>query len=237
MHHQTISGAHAERLEAPGELGRCPPIARQHHPRILGLSGLVVKFLARALLRLFGWRLVGEAPNISHCVVIFAPHTSNWDFPLLLLVRFAVGGPVHYLGKHTLFRPPFGWFFRLTGGIPVVRHERRQLVKKATRLFRERSALWLALSPEGTRDKTDHWKSGFYRIALAARVPVLLTFVDAAKKECGLGGLVELTGDVERDLAPIRAFYATKRGIYPEQASTIRFKAKSRPSDPPRSRG
>jgi 1-acyl-sn-glycerol-3-phosphate acyltransferase len=193
-----------------------------------------VKFLARVLIRLFGWRLVGKAPDVDHCVVIFAPHTSNWDFPLLLLVRFAVGGPVHYLGKHTLFRWPFGWFFHLTGGIPVDRQKRRHVVKKATRLFRERAALWLALSPEGTRDKTDHWKSGFYRIALAARVPVLLAFVDAAKKECGLGGLVELTGNVERDLATIRAFYGTKRGIHPELASTIRFKAKSRPSVPPR---
>jgi 1-acyl-sn-glycerol-3-phosphate acyltransferase len=192
-----------------------------------------VRFLARALLRSFGWRLVGHAPDVGRCVVIFAPHTSNWDFPLLLLVRFAVGGPVHYLGKHTLFRPPFGWFFRLTGGIPVVRHQRRHLVKKAVRLFRERPALWLALSPEGTRDKTDHWKSGFYRIALAARVPVLLAFVDAAKKECGLGGLLELTGNVERDLGTIRAFYEPKRGIHPELASTIRFKARSRPSDAP----
>jgi 1-acyl-sn-glycerol-3-phosphate acyltransferase len=144
----------------------------------------------------------------------------------LLLVRFAFGGPVHYLGKHTLFRPPFGWFFRLTGGIPVVRHEHHHVVSEAVRLFDERDALWLALSPEGTRHKTDHWKSGFYRIAEAAGVPVLLAFVDAAKKECGLGDLVELSGDPERDLERLRAFYATKRGIRPELAGTIRFKSK-----------
>jgi 1-acyl-sn-glycerol-3-phosphate acyltransferase len=182
--------------------------------------------LARALLFLVGWRLVGRAPNVSKCVVIFAPHTSNWDFPLLLLVKFAFGRTVHYLGKHTLFRRPFGWFFRATGGIPVVRGERRRLVQKAAELFGERERFWLALSPEGTRDRTDHWKSGFYRIALAAHVPVLLAFVDAAKKECGLGPLVELSGDAERDLATMRAFYETKRGIIPEHASGIRFKTR-----------
>src|SRR6185503_9034581 len=159
------------------------------------LDRIAVKTLARVLLFLARWRLVGVAPEVPHCVVIFAPHTSNWDFPLLLLVKFAFGGPVHYLGKHTLFRWPFGWFFRLTGGIPVVRHERRHVVSEAVRLFRERDELWLAISPEGTREKTDHWKSGFYRIAREAGVPVLLAFLDAGKRECGLAGLVELSGD------------------------------------------
>ena len=182
------------------------------------------KTIARILLFFFGYRLAGEAPNVDRCVVIFAPHTSNWDFPLLLLVKLAFGRPVHYFGKHTLFRPPFGWLFRLTGGIPVVRHKRKNVVKKAVEVFRQRKTLWLALSPEGTRDKTDHWKSGFYRIARAAKVPVLLAFIDARKKECGLGELVELTGDVERDLERFRAFYGAKRGIHPELASTIRFR-------------
>lgn len=180
--------------------------------------------IARFLLSLFGWRLVGKPPDVDRCVVIFAPHTSNWDFPLLLLVKLAFGRKVHYFGKHTLFRPPFGWIFRLTGGIPVVRHKRRNVVQRAVEVFSERKELWLALSPEGTRDKTDHWKSGFYRIARAAKVPVLLAFIDARKKECGLGELVEITGDVERDLERLRAFYATKRGLHPELESTIRFK-------------
>lgn len=167
--------------------------------------------------------MVGEAPNVARCVVIFAPHTSNWDFPILLLVKYALGVPVRYFGKHTLFRPPLGWFFRATGGIPVVRHERRNVVQRAVSVFGERDELWLAMSPEGTRDKTDHWKTGFYRIALEAKVPVLLAFLDTATKECGVGPLIELSGDVERDLARLRAFYETKRAIYPERASTIRF--------------
>lgn len=185
-----------------------------------------MKTAARVLLSLGGWRLVGQAPDVARCVVIFAPHTSNWDFPILLLVRAALGKSVSYLGKHTLFRPPFGWFFRATGGIPVVRHERHNVVAEAVRALEERDTLWLAMSPEGTRDKTDHWKTGFYRIALAARVPVLLAFIDAANKECGIGPLVELTGDEEHDLARLRAFYDTKRGIHPELTSEIRFEQK-----------
>lgn len=183
-----------------------------------------MKRLARVLLRLAGFRLVGVPPRVPRCVVIFAPHTSNWDFPILLLAKSALGLPVRYFGKHTLFRWPFGWFFRLTGGIPVVRHEHRHVVSEAVRHFREADELWLALSPEGTRHKTDHWKTGFYHIAREAGVPVLLAFIDTKTMECGLGELVELTGDEAHDLETLRGFYETKRGIHPELASDIRFK-------------
>jgi 1-acyl-sn-glycerol-3-phosphate acyltransferase len=179
--------------------------------------------LASRVLRLFGWRLVGQAPQVSQCVIIFAPHTSNWDFPVMLLVIFAFGHRVHYLAKHTLFRFPYAWFFRATGGIPVERGERHDLVAIMTRAFSERSELWLAVAPEGTRARTDHWKSGFYQIALAAKVPVMPAFLDARRKECGIGELIELSGDVELDLAVLRAFYADKQGIRPERKSDIRF--------------
>jgi 1-acyl-sn-glycerol-3-phosphate acyltransferase len=182
-----------------------------------------MRWLARSLLGAFGWRLVGEPPDAPRCVVIFAPHTSNWDFPLLLLLRGAAGRRVSYLAKHTLFRFPFGWFFRASGALPVERSEHHDLVDKLARSFRELPELWLAMSPEGTRARTDHWKSGFYYIALEARVPVLLAFIDARRRECGLGALIELTGDVTHDLARIAAFYADKQGIVPERASEIRF--------------
>lgn len=178
---------------------------------------------SRALLQLVGWELVGVAPEVARCVVIFAPHTSNWDFPMLLLVRWAFGKRVHYLAKHTLFRFPFGWFFRLTGGIPVDRTQPKQLVRRIADRFTERAELWLAIAPEGTRRRMDHWKSGFYYVAIEARVPVLLAFIDASRRECGLGPLVELSGDLERDLSRLRAFYAEKRGIVAELASEIRF--------------
>lgn len=182
-----------------------------------------MQWLARFLLRAAGWRLVGEPPDVPRCIVIFAPHTSNWDFPLLLLLRGAVGRRVSYLAKHTLFRFPFAALFRASGALPVERGEQHALVDKLARAFRERPELWLAMSPEGTRARTDHWKSGFYYIALEARVPVLLAFIDARRRECGLGVLLELTGDVRHDLARIAAFYRDKRGIVPERASEIRF--------------
>jgi 1-acyl-sn-glycerol-3-phosphate acyltransferase len=179
--------------------------------------------LVRRLLGVFGWQLVGEPPAVMRCVIVFAPHTSNWDFPLLLLVRIALGRHVRYLAKHTLLRFPFGWFFRWTGAIPVQRREQNQLVSELCLAFERSAELWLALSPEGTRKKTDHWKSGFYHLALQARVPVLLAFVDASRKRCGVGPLLELSGDPERDVQAIRAFYADKRGIVPSAASDIRW--------------
>ncbi|HVJ16717.1 MAG TPA: lysophospholipid acyltransferase family protein [Polyangiaceae bacterium] len=178
---------------------------------------------ASAVLRLVGWRLVGRAPDVSRCVIIFAPHTSNWDFPIMLLVKFAFRHRVHYLAKHSLFRFPVAWFFRATGGIPVERGERHDLVATMAKAFAERPTLWLAVAPEGTRARRDHWKSGFYHIALEAKVPVLLAFLDAGNKECGLGPVVELSGDVERDLATIRAFYSDKQAIRPERTGEIRF--------------
>lgn len=141
----------------------------------------------------------------------------------MLSVRSAFGLKVKYLGKHTLFRFPFGWFFRLTGGIPVERSEPHQLVSAIANTFAERETLWLAIAPEGTRHKTDCWKSGFYYVALKAEVPVLCTFLDAHSRECGILGLVELSGDVEHDMEKIRTLYAGKRGIHPELESSIRL--------------
>ena len=184
---------------------------------------------ARWLLRCAGWRVQGTAPHVPRCVVVFAPHTSNWDFPLLLLTRSALGLRSSYLGKHTLFRPPFGWLFRTLGGIPVNRSDAHHLVAQISHEFQAREHLWLAMAPEGTRKKTDHWKSGFYWIALAARVPVLLSYIDSQRRHCGIGPLIELTGDVERDLAVIREFYADKHGLNPELAGDVRFKSTAHP--------
>jgi 1-acyl-sn-glycerol-3-phosphate acyltransferase len=154
-------------------------------------------------------------------VIIFAPHTSNWDFPLLLAVRAAFGRPV----ASTLFRFPFAGLLRASGAIAVERSEHHALVSTLAAAFSQRDELWLAMSPEGTRARTDHWKSGFYHIAREARVPLLLAFIDAGARECGLGELVELSGDPERDMQRLRAFYSTKRGIVPGREGDIRLRA------------
>jgi hypothetical protein len=171
--------------------------------------------LARAALRWAGWHLVGEAPDVPHCVI--------WDFPLLLTVRAAFGRQVSYLAKSTLFRFPIAWLLRRSGAIPVDRTERQALVQTLVAIFQQRPRVWIALSPEGTRDKTDHWKSGFYHLAREAGVPLLLGFIDADKRECGFGGLLDLTGDASIDMDRLRVFYASKRGIRPECESEIRL--------------
>jgi len=161
---------------------------------------------------------------VRSCVLVFAPHTSNWDFLILLLARTALARKVSYLAKDTLFRPPFGWFFRMTSGIPVDRRQHRRMVDAVAQEFITRGDLWLAMAPEGTRARTDHWKSGFYYIALAAKVPILLTGIDARRKEYVVGDLLWPSGDVENDLEQIRAFYRDKSGIHPERAGEVRFR-------------
>jgi len=182
---------------------------------------------ARKTLRLIGWRVVGRLPALPRCLVVFAPHTSKRDLPLMLLTKVALGARVEYLAKHTLFRGPFARLFRWTGAIAVDRREPHHLVNTIREMFAERGALWLALAPEGTRSKTDHWKSGFYYIALEAKLPVLLAFLDSRTKTCGVGPVLVLSGEVTRDLEQLRAFYADKRGIRPELASDIRFRSAS----------
>jgi 1-acyl-sn-glycerol-3-phosphate acyltransferase len=184
--------------------------------------------LARWLLRLFGWRVEIVPPPGPHAVIVFYPHTSNWDFAVGYLAKVAAGLDVQFLGKHTLFRGPLGPLLRWMGGIPVDRSQPQGITAELVRRFRERPRLWLALAPEGTRRWTDHWKSGFYRLAVDAGVPLGLAFGDWRAKVVGVTEYLALTGDEERDLARIRAFYAGKVGRHPAQASEIRL----RPPDP-----
>jgi len=179
------------------------------------------KQLATWILQRLGWTLVGAAPSVPKCVFIFAPHTSNWDFIVMYLAKIAKGVNVNFLGKHTLFRWPYGWFFRWLGGIPVVRHEKHNVVDDSIHAFAQNAHLWLAMAPEGTRSKTDYWRSGFYHIAVGAKVPVQLCFLDTTKRELGLGPVIELCGNIEQDFETLRNFYGAKRGIKAELASTI----------------
>jgi len=174
------------------------------------------------LLNRFGWRVVGELPTVRQCVIIFAPHTSNWDFPIMYLCKLALAVKVNFLGKHQLFRWPIGWFFRALGGIPVVRTENNNVVSDSIQAFRDNPDLYLALAPEGTRSKTDHWRTGFYHIAVGVGVPLQLAFLDCRTRTLGLGPLLQLTGDIDEDFARLRSFYADKLGIKPELTSDIR---------------
>lgn len=161
-------------------------------------------------------------------VVVFYPHTSNWDFTIGLLAKWGTGIFFRFVGKHTLFKTPFGPLFRRWGGIPVNRRDPADFFATLRREFDAHDDFHVAIAPEGTRSRTEHWKSGFYRLALDVRVPVGLAFIDRPRKLIGVGAWIELSGDVDADLARIREFYADKTGWRPELAGPIRFRDQRR---------
>ncbi len=183
-----------------------------------------MRSLARLILRLCGWRLVGAPPATRHYVVIAAPHTSNWDFPLTLLMAWAAGMDIRWLGKHTLFRGPMGPIMRALGGVPVRRHLQEDRVAATARTFAETEALALLIPPEGTRSLTEHWRSGFYHIARSAGVPLVPTALDYGRK-CGeIGEAFVPSSDVRADMDRLRAFYAGREGLYPEKFGPVRLR-------------
>jgi 1-acyl-sn-glycerol-3-phosphate acyltransferase len=197
-----------------------PGIGRRPGPETLLQRG------ASRLLRAFRWRVEVTWPPVPRCVIIVYPHTSNWDFVVGYLARLAIGLPVWWIGKNTLFRGPLGPLLRRMGGIPVDRRAPAGFIAQLSRELERRETLWLALAPEGTRARTDHWKSGFYRLALAANVPVGLAFLDYRTRVVGLSTYLDLTGDEHADLARIRAEYEGRTGKRPELAGEIRFAAR-----------
>jgi len=201
------------------ELPAFPPAPVVDRP----LSQGIVPRLAARLLRAAGWTIRLAQPVPDRCVAIFYPHTSNWDTIIGLLARPVIGISIGFIGKDTLFRWPLGPLLVRWGGIPVNRTEPGDFVERIAGEFAARREFRLALAPEGTRSRTGYWKSGFYRIARAARVPVALGYIDYPVREIGVGAYLELTGDVEADMARIRAFYVGKRGRHPDDQGPIRL--------------
>lgn len=162
-----------------------------------------------------------DLPRVDKVVIVFYPHTSNWDFVVGLLARCGLGLPVTWAGKDNLFRWPFRGLLSKLGGIPVNRREHTGFVAHMVAEFARRRTMLLAIAPEGTRRRTRYWKSGAYRVALAAQVPLGLAFIDFRIKEIGVGGLLYPSGDADADFAILRDFYASKVGRHPEQAGPI----------------
>ena len=165
------------------------------------------------------WSLPAAEPHrpcpetAERCVVVAAPHTSNWDFPYTLLGAFALGMHIRWLGKASLFRAPFGPVMRWLGGIAVDRSRSTNLVASSAEALRHADGpLQLVVAPEGTRARATEWKTGFHRIAHAAGLPIQLSYLDWGTRTCGLGPLVEPGEDLEADIERIRAFYAPFRG-------------------------
>ncbi len=168
--------------------------------------------------KVFKWKIEGTFDsNIKKCVFIVAPHTSWWDFSLGVLVRNILDIEVNFVGKKELFTPPFGWYFRWMGGAPVDRSSKEKKVVAIASIFKSKKVFRLALSPEGTRQKTERWRTGFYYIAEAANVPIIMVAFDYGKKLTKLSDPFYTTGDIEKDLRKIKSFYEGVQGKFPEQ--------------------
>ena len=178
----------------------------------------ILRLLALTVLKLCGWKTIGPDLEQKRFVVIGAPHTSNWDFPLMLSVVLKLRLEVFWMGKHTLFPFPFAWLMKWLGGIPINRAKSHSVVDETVHHYAEHEKLIVLIPPEGTRAKVNSWKTGFYRIAKNANVPILLGFLDADKKEAGFAGFFYPTGDIEKDMAEIRGFYSTKKGLNVENS-------------------
>lgn len=162
----------------------------------------------RALLRLLGWRIDPGLPDLPKFVAIAAPHSSNWDFIQAIGLMFALRIDVRFIGKAELFRWPLGPIMRRLGGIPVDRNHPQGVVEQTIAAFDAHEKLVVALAPEGTRKPVTSWKTGFYRIAVGAGVPIVPGYFDNRRRAMGFGPPFHPTGDADADLAELRAFYA-----------------------------
>lgn len=179
----------------------------------------LLRVFSKACLRLLGWKIVGHLPEGSpKAILIAAPHTSNWDLPYSLMACFVLGIRPYWLGKASLFQFPVRGLMRWLGGIGVDRSRSQNLVASAVEGFSQHQGpLLLMIPPEGTRSKVKMWKTGFYFIAQGAGVPIVMGYMDHGKKEAGLGPVLVTTGDIEVDMAAVKAFYAPIQGLKASQ--------------------
>jgi 1-acyl-sn-glycerol-3-phosphate acyltransferase len=184
----------------------------------------MLRGLSRTLLALLGWKTFapdGQPP--PRAVLIEYPHTSNWDAFYGLLAAFALGLEICWMAKDAAFRWPFAGLMKRLGGIPVNRRTHTNAVAQMTAQFATRDRFILGITPEGTRSRTEGWKSGFYRIATGARVPLAVSTIDYARREAGVIAYIDLCGNPDLDIARIAGLYAGRQGRRPQLASPIRW--------------
>lgn len=183
-----------------------------------------MKWLAYRYLKARGWSFRGQLPDIPKMIVIGAPHTSNWDFILFLAALHHYRIKARYIGKHTLFRWPFGYFFRAVGGIPVDRSKPGGIVGQVAAAFDDAERMILVIAPEGTRRLAPFWKSGFLKIAEATGAPLVLAGVDYRRKQVAIGPTASYEGDPVAFMDLARDFYADKAGLHPELKGPVAVK-------------
>ena len=179
----------------------------------------VLRALSLSFLKLSGWKVLGSLPeDAEKSVLIAAPHTSNWDLPYTLMVAFSLRLTPYWMGKEEIFKPPFRGLMMWLGGLPVDRAKSNNMVSASVDALKAANgSLQLIVPPEGTRDKTRFWKTGFYYIAQGAQVPIVMAYLDYDKKIGGLGPIFQPTGNVDADMAAIKSFYAPFKGKNADQ--------------------
>jgi len=192
----------------------------------------MLRRIAQLLLRLAGWTIIGEVPDAPKAVFIAAPHTSNWDGFVALTYRVAVGLDIRFFAKQSLFWFPLGTLLRGLGGIPLNRDRATSAVDQAVAMFDAEEKFFFGLAPEGTRALRDTWKTGFYRIAKSANVPVFFGVIDYRHKHIGIGGRLDLSDDVDADIEKCAEFYKGVTGRWPQNATPIRFNVPVDPQHP-----
>ncbi len=176
------------------------------------LSG-IAKFIFH---KLMGWKLKGTFPKLAKYVVIVVPHTHWMDFIIGILVRAISREEINYVGKKSLFKPPFGWFFRRTGGTPVDRQKNSNMVDSVVSIYGERTVFRLCLAPEGTRKKVENLKTGFYYIAKKAKVPIVMVAFNFGKKEVTVAEPFHTSEDMEYDMKKVSQYFTGVEGKIPE---------------------
>lgn len=178
----------------------------------------MLHFLSKWILKLCGWKTQNFAPaDIKKGIIVVAPHTSNRDYVIGRLGFFVLKIKVKFLIKKEIFIFPIGYLIKLWGGIPIDRKRDNRMVHYLADLFRQNKSMFVVITPEGTRKYNEHWHKGFYYIALKAGVPIILGYLNYAKKESGLGIVIEPSGDYQKDLAIIQDYYRDKTARYPEK--------------------
>ncbi len=193
-------------------------------PGQLSLGRRLIRRPAHLFLRLLGWRLGNPPPTLRRYVLVGAPHTSNWDGFLLFVVTLATGVKLTVLMKDSLFRWPLGPIVRALGGIPIDRSRSMDMAQQLLDLFANHEDMVIAIAPEGTRKRVAFWKAGFYEIAEQAGVPLVLGYLDYARREGGFGPVIDPSDDIDADMETIRTFYAGKQPKYPDNAGPIRLR-------------
>ncbi|HHJ36541.1 MAG TPA: glycerol acyltransferase [Gammaproteobacteria bacterium] len=184
----------------------------------------MLKYFSKTILKLAGWQLKINTPEENKFILIGAPHTSNWDFPLALLTFWTLDLRIHWVAKKQMFRGPLHYLFTALGGIPVDRSASNGFISQIADRFDRAERMVLTIAPEGTRSKTEYWKSGFYHIALAAEVPICLGYIDYRTRTLGFHQLMHPSGDIEADMKIIADFYQDIEGKYPGEQGPVRIR-------------